>query len=310
MFVHEMGAGRGKTVPMEPNITNPEGEGWRRTGTQRKEEQTENEGEAEENAKRTAEKGETEGEEEEDVDKEAEVLDGVASIALFPSGSLSGHFLHSASSSCWGLFGTEIACERECSRGEDYRLLNLTIINFKTKKETTVVVERKGEDAARLSTTCDLHGWDEEVVVEANKRHRSGDASPVITFECETLKADTEAEDHIKKFMPSLVGRDAVVNIGPMTIKGLSVNDKAGSNRVESQVARAHSKRSLEDTLRLVFGDMDHTGMSAVISSESAHKRQVISNGTCSLPAEESEVRGIFKSTPIHHAPCDFDDDF
>lgn len=46
--------------------------------------------------------------------------------------------------------------------------------------------------------------------MEANKRHRSGDASPVITFECETLKADTEAEDHIKKFMPSLVGRDAV----------------------------------------------------------------------------------------------------
>jgi hypothetical protein len=52
--------------------------------------------------------------------------------------------------------------------------------------------------------------WDEEVVVEANKRHRSGDASPVITFECETLKSDTEAEDHIKKFMPSLIGRDAV----------------------------------------------------------------------------------------------------
>lgn len=46
--------------------------------------------------------------------------------------------------------------------------------------------------------------------MEANKRHRSGDASPVITFECETLKSDTEAEDHIKKFMPSLIGRDAV----------------------------------------------------------------------------------------------------
>lgn len=46
--------------------------------------------------------------------------------------------------------------------------------------------------------------------MEANKSHRSGEASPVIAFECETLKADTEAEDHVRKFMPSLVGRDAV----------------------------------------------------------------------------------------------------
>jgi len=30
---------------------------------------------------------------------------------------------------------------------------------MQTKKETTVVIERKGEDAARLSTTCDLHGY-------------------------------------------------------------------------------------------------------------------------------------------------------
>lgn len=52
--------------------------------------------------------------------------------------------------------------------------------------------------------------WDEEVVVKANERHSSGEASPVISFECETLKADSEAEEHVKKFLPSLVGRDAV----------------------------------------------------------------------------------------------------
>lgn len=183
---------------------------------------------------------------------------------------------------------------------------------MQTKKETTVVVERKGEDAARLSTTCDLHGWDEEVVVEANKRHRSGDSSPVIIFECETLKADTEADVHLGKFMPSLVGRDAVVNIGPMTIQGLNLSekDKVGDSTEQSQVTRADSKRSLEDTLRLVFGEMDHAGMSAAISSDSAHKRRVISNGSCTFPAEESEVQGFIISKPTHHVPCDLDDDF
>lgn len=31
-----------------------------------------------------------------------------------------------------------------------------------------------------------------------------------VSFECETLKADKAAEDHIKKFMPKLAGMDAV----------------------------------------------------------------------------------------------------
>lgn len=31
-----------------------------------------------------------------------------------------------------------------------------------------------------------------------------------VSFECETLKADQAAEDHIKQFMPKLAGLDAV----------------------------------------------------------------------------------------------------
>jgi hypothetical protein len=95
-----------------------------------------------------------------------------------------------------------------------------------------------------------------------------------------------------------------------MTIKGLSVKDKVGGSRVESQVPRANSKRSLEETLRLVFGEVNHAQMSAVISSDSAHKRQVICNEACSVPAEESELQGFVRSTPAHHAPCDLDDGF
>lgn len=31
-----------------------------------------------------------------------------------------------------------------------------------------------------------------------------------ISFECDTLKADNAAEEHIKTYMPNLVGLDAV----------------------------------------------------------------------------------------------------
>lgn len=31
-----------------------------------------------------------------------------------------------------------------------------------------------------------------------------------VSFECETLKADQAAEDHIRQFMPKLAGLDAV----------------------------------------------------------------------------------------------------
>lgn len=33
-----------------------------------------------------------------------------------------------------------------------------------------------------------------------------------VSFECETLKADKAAEDHIRRFMPKLAGLDAVGN--------------------------------------------------------------------------------------------------
>lgn len=32
----------------------------------------------------------------------------------------------------------------------------------------------------------------------------------LVSFECETLKSDDEAEEHIRRFMPKLSGLDAV----------------------------------------------------------------------------------------------------
>ncbi|KAH7532699.1 hypothetical protein FEM48_Zijuj04G0050100 [Ziziphus jujuba var. spinosa] len=158
-------------------------------------------------------------EEESNGGKVEKKMEGVASIALLPSGSISGHFIELPHSICYGLHGTELACERECSRGEDYRLVKLTIIDYIRKKEQVVVVERRGHDAARLCGVDHAHGWEKDIVGMVEQKH--GKPKISVSFDCETLKADTAAEDHIRQFMPKLAGLDAVVNIGRMSIIGV-----------------------------------------------------------------------------------------
>ncbi|KAL6551593.1 hypothetical protein OROGR_007747 [Orobanche gracilis] len=123
------------------------------------------------------------------------VMEGVASIALLPGGSISGHFIQIPNSICYGLHG------------------------YDSRKERDVVVECRGHDAAKICTTDHAHGWQNDVVGMLEEKH--GKSKVSVSFECETLKAEKAAEDHLIKFMPKLVGMDAVVNIGPMTITGL-----------------------------------------------------------------------------------------
>ncbi|KAL5217984.1 hypothetical protein ABZP36_018668 [Zizania latifolia] len=143
---------------------------------------------------------------------ESETMEGVASIALLPSGVISGHFIRLPDSVCYGLHGTPISCERECSRGEDYRLIKLSIIDFKNKQEKMVVVECRGHDAARLQNIDHLHGWEDDIIGLVEKEH--GNRKFSVTFECETLKADKAAEEHISKYMPNLSGLDAIDRCG------------------------------------------------------------------------------------------------
>ncbi|KAJ8750208.1 hypothetical protein K2173_014123 [Erythroxylum novogranatense] len=164
----------------------------------------------------------------ESMDVKVKEMKGIASIALLPCGSISGHFIHLPDSICYGLHGTELSCERECSRGEDYRLIKLTIIDYKSGKEQDVVVECKGHDAARFQNIDHAHGWDNDVVGMVDKDN--GKRKVSVSFECETLKADAVAEDHIKQFMPKLAGFDAVVNVGPMSISGLSFEGEGDMN--------------------------------------------------------------------------------
>lgn len=173
-----------------------------------------------------------EGEGDSNKSKMKEML-GVASIALLPNGSISGHFIRLPHSTCYGLHGTELTCERECSRGEDYRLLKLNIIDFNTEKEETVIVECKGHDAARFNNIEHAHGWEKDVVKEVEQKKTQNNFS--VCFSCETLKAEKAAEDHIKQFMPKLVGMDAVVNIGKMTITGLDFEEEEERQEEEEE---------------------------------------------------------------------------
>lgn len=52
--------------------------------------------------------------------------------------------------------------------------------------------------------------WEKDVVGMLDQKH--GKRKVYVSFDCETLKAEGAAEDHIRKFMPKLAGMDAVGN--------------------------------------------------------------------------------------------------
>ncbi|KAL6645887.1 hypothetical protein ACP70R_017495 [Stipagrostis hirtigluma subsp. patula] len=66
-------------------------------------------------------------------------------------------------------------------------------------------------------------GWEDDIVGLVEKEH--GNRKVLVSFECETLKADKDAEEHISKFMPNLRGLDAVVNVGKMSISGINLEE-------------------------------------------------------------------------------------
>lgn len=188
---------------------------------------------------------------------------GIASIALLPSGSISGHFVDLLTSKCFGLFGTQISCERECSRGDDYRLINLSILDYTTRKEVQVIVECRGHDAARFRNATDVHGWEEEVMQDLESKANNG-CVPNVKFECEVLKADEDAEEHIRRYLPALSGREAVVNVGPMEIEGLNFETTEGVHEThchseEVEIEAKHVNLSFEQEAEGIDNDKKET---------------------------------------------------
>lgn len=82
-----------------------------------------------------------------------------------------------------------------------------------------------------------LSRWEEEIL-EAAREGRCG-ALPNVTFDCETLKADADAQRHIRRFLPGLEGQDAVINVGKMVASGVKFEAKKSSKKRGSDEAFA-----------------------------------------------------------------------
>ncbi|KAL7196453.1 hypothetical protein ACSBR1_036461 [Camellia fascicularis] len=79
-----------------------------------------------------------------------------------------------------------------------------------------------------------VYRWEKDVVGMVEQEH--GKSKILISFECETLKADKAAEDHIRQFMPKLAGMDAVVNVGRMSIEGLDFEAEAEAEQKNEHI--------------------------------------------------------------------------
>ena len=55
-----------------------------------------------------------------------------------------------------------------------------------------------------------LSSWEEEIMEAIHGGKAKNTSVPSVKFECEILKADEDAEQHIKKYLPSIADRGAV----------------------------------------------------------------------------------------------------
>jgi len=113
-----------------------------------------------------------------------------------------GHFIDCDSMETFGLFGEERVKDNatfDCCRGDDpFLLYDLSIINFKSKKEKKYIVQKKGGDYVNLE-------------------------SPEVTFITDQLKVDNEADNYIETYFPAssktqLLGKNANICIGTMEL--------------------------------------------------------------------------------------------
>ena len=111
-------------------------------------------------------------------------LVGTAVLALLPNGQISGHLLDAHSSKCFGIMGRQLTAERECTRDFEWKLLYVTIIDFKTNKEVSFPAERTAADAATIQAPLQMHG-EEQQIIEALHGHLNTDVS--LKFQCTTI---------------------------------------------------------------------------------------------------------------------------
>ena len=117
---------------------------------------------------------------------ENSALQGTAVLALLPSGQISGHILDTNSNACFGFMAHQLTAERECTRDTEWRLLHVTIIDYKSSKEVNFAAERTAEDAATIQAPLQMHG-EEEQLIAALQGHADPDIDIEFKFQCTTI---------------------------------------------------------------------------------------------------------------------------
>lgn len=163
-------------------------------------------------------------------------LIGTAVLALLPDGHISGHLLIANHKACFGIMGSQLTAERECTRDVEWKLLRVTIINFRTNREVSFPAERTAADAATIQAPLQMHG-DEQQVVEALQ----GQPTPGVQlkFQCETILAGESAEKCLATFNPKLCGKDAIVNKGIVEVHNMPFSLTASHASRHRQVPKS-----------------------------------------------------------------------
>jgi hypothetical protein len=149
-------------------------------------------------------------------------LQGVAHIALLPSGNISGHIVDSHSKVCYGFTGRQVLSQSSCFRDLEWSLLRMAIQRFDCALSLETYAEHSGGDMAKISP-ADYDNEDVEEVVRSSKRDEfeEADLGVRVSFAAGQLLAGEAAEQQLAKFQSRLLGKDAVVNIGSMVIEGV-----------------------------------------------------------------------------------------
>ncbi|DBA87519.1 hypothetical protein WJX77_003187 [Trebouxia sp. C0004] len=162
-------------------------------------------------------------------------LIGTAVLALLPDGHISGHLLDANHNACFGIMGSQLTADRECTRDVEWKLLHVTIINFRTNREVSFPAERTAADAATIQAPLQMHG-DEQQVIEALQGHSTTGVE--LKFQCATILAGESAEKCLATFNAKLCGKGAVVNKGVVEVYNLPFSLTASHASRQRQAPR------------------------------------------------------------------------
>mmetsp|Transcript_40279 Transcript_40279/g.89457 ORF Transcript_40279/g.89457 Transcript_40279/m.89457 type:complete len:310 (+) Transcript_40279:148-1077(+) len=148
---------------------------------------------------------------------------GISQLAMLESGHMSGHLVDFHTQQCYGIMGKCLTTTAQslpaCEEDADTDVLKLTIYNFKGQGSVDAVVEKTGGDLAKFTPASSWYISRYLDPADPGELERMQEVQ--VSFNGSQLLEGQLAEEHVRKFFPRLSGRNALVNIGIMEIRGL-----------------------------------------------------------------------------------------